>query len=146
MRKMLLALALCASLFGCASLQSFRLADNDPRAVAVARITIQYATLKYIDEDAEKAARVVAVVDQIIAAAEAEPVTLVNLKLFVDRFVPEDVDAADRLLIANLVNLVNAELSTRLPDGTVELGDLKTVLGWVKEAAAVDAPFPAPSA
>lgn len=45
-----------------------------------AKLTVQYAVLSYIDEDAEKSARVIKRIDQAIALVQNEDATIASIE------------------------------------------------------------------
>lgn len=111
----------------------------------VAKIAIQYATLKVIDGKSERAARVISVVDQMIAVAEdGQVLTAADLAAQAKALVQwEKIEVPERLLVSNLIDIAAAEVAQRIPPGApVELGPAKEVLGWVKEAAQLSIPQP----
>ena len=142
MIKKLIVGPLMAVLFagmGCASTGG---GINDPTAEAVAKIAIQYGTMKYINEDVDRAAKVVAFVDAALLVAESEPATIDELGVKILALIPtDDLEPEDRLLIANLAELVVTELKRRVTtDPSIPLADVRQVLEWVKQAAILSAP------
>ena len=106
---------------------------------ATAKLVVQYATLKYVGDDVEKAARVVAVADSVeLAATSGEVGSLDALEALIPL---ADLDPADRLLATQLVSVIREELEQRLDLGSAsELAEhVGTLASWVREAAAISA-------
>lgn len=142
MLKKLMAMLMCGfALFGCATLS--KLFDENK---AASRLVIQYATLKYINEDAERAADVVQIVDQALATLGDTPETaLGNLKEIVDAAIAQaGLDSAERLLFTDLTDVVFQEIVKRLPDADapIPVDEVKEVFGWMREAALLIEPQP----
>lgn len=137
MLRALLASLIVALTFGCASMQT------PEGQAAAARIGVQYATLKYVGEDAGKAQRVVDVADTAISLAETGTVPIDVLEQQVREAIPwSDLDLADRQLVELLILQVRAELDARVVDGQVDperAGDAVEVLKWVRDAASLAA-------
>jgi hypothetical protein len=127
---------------GCASTGVGAVADN-PRVEFVAKSVVQYGIIRFIDEDAEKHAKVVTFVDAALAIVnEDESATLDTLSFKLQALIPFDkLHPADRALIANLIEATVAELKTRVdvPD-SVPVAEVRVVLGWVKQAADLSLP------
>lgn len=111
-----------------------------------ASIAVKYATAKYIEKAGEpalqkaRAARVVAVVDQIEGLASGDvQVTVDALVAYVAQRLPVDLSPADRVLAGALIDAAAAELKARIGEGTLPkdgLLQVRSVLQWVREGAA----------
>jgi uncharacterized protein YceK len=134
--KQLFALALVFLLSGCASLGS------DEGQNVAARIGVQYATLKVIGEDADRAATVVGVIDsaiELVEGGDALPMDLLESEIR-DAIPFDKLDQADTLLVELLILQVREELDLRVDDGLIDpekVAKVLEVLTWVRDAAAV---------
>lgn len=138
--KKVIATLLMATMFiSCASLQT---GVQDPTAQAAAKIAIQYGVMKYIDEDAEKAQRVLTFVDAALAVAGDETASVDDMQIKITALIPFDkLDLADRVLIASLIEAAVTEVKRRVDtDPTKPLVEVRTVLTWVKQAAQLSQP------
>lgn len=136
----LLVLVALAVLFvtGCAS--------TSGTGSTTARVAVSYATAKYVEKaggaEAQKlrAARVVAVVDQIEGLASGDSsVTVSALRAYVAQRLPVDLSPADRILAGTLIDVAAAELEARIGAGDLKseaLLKVREVLKWVREGAA----------
>lgn len=135
--KKFIALVCTFILMSCASL------STDRGQQAAARIGVQYATLKVIDGDADRATSVVEVVDRAIALAEGEPVSLDDLEAQIRDAIPwNKLDDADTLLAELLILQIREELDVRVVDGLVDperAAAAVEVLRWVRDAASLAA-------
>lgn len=144
MLKRLLVAVLVASVLACAT--PIAGPGVDPRVGTAAKIAVQYATLTAVDrvgsDPATTAAKIVEIVDRGLALAENEPASVGELALQIQAMIPADkLSPQDRYLVAALSELVVSELTRRVPVGeAVPIGDLKVVLGWVRDAALFAAP------
>ena len=107
------------------------------------RITVQYLTLKYIDGDADRAARVAERVAEITKVVQNESLLLSALREEVDDIIPWD-DLADEelFLVKELMDMVNRELAQHVQDGIIPEDArvyIHTYLGWIQEIAALRA-------
>jgi uncharacterized protein YceK len=134
--KKLFALALVFVLSGCASLGS------DEGQQLAARIGVQYATLKVIGDDADRAATVVSVIDsaiELVEGGDALPIDLLEAEI--RDVIPFDkLDQADTLLVELLILQVREELDLRVDDGLIDpekVAKVLEVLTWVRDAAAL---------
>lgn len=134
------------ALSGCTSVQNFLDGGN-----GASKLVVQYATLKYIgragDEAAQaaRALRVQSVVDEVREVAHGDDVYISTLVNYVTAKLPNDLDAADRLLATALIGAVAQELEARVGDGVLDpekLIAVDTLLGWVIDAAKL---IPAPA-
>lgn len=118
-------------LAGCASLQ-----DNQPTA----RLTVQYATLKVIDNDVEKRDRVVEIAERTLDRLDDTPEATVSalVREVRDQVPWSKLDSADKILIDALLTELEARLIERFGDGVLSeearLG-AATVAEWVISAA-----------
>lgn len=110
-----------------------------------ASIAVKYATAKYIEKagpvaaQAARAARVIAVVDQISGLASGDTtVTVDALVAYVSQRLPVDLSPADRLLAGTLIDAAATELRARIGEGALTnltLLEVKAVLQWVRDGA-----------
>lgn len=112
---------------------------------AAAQLTIQYATVKFIGDDVERAQRVQEVTKLVGTWVEADTEATVDaLMSRVRENVREDrLDPADRILLDALLTRVADELLENVGEGVLAGDDLlvlSTVLTWVNEAAALSTP------
>ena len=131
MMKQLMTAALVSLLAGCSFLTTHS---------ATAKIATQYATIKVIDGDPGKAARVASIATEVRRYASGEPHLTVDrlIQAVRDRIDWASLDAADTLLVTALLDHLRAELTARLgPD--ILPGDLRLaadkVASWVAAAA-----------
>lgn len=130
-----LAIAACVLLSGCLT----------PREEAAARIAVQYATLRVIDGQPGRAARVGAIANEAIEYAEGgEAVDLAVLEQQVRAAIPwEDLHPADAQLVHLLISYVRAELEARVGEGLIppeRVAVAVEVLRWVREASEIAEP------
>lgn len=135
MRKLFLALVFM--LAGCAAPGS--------QQSLVERLAVQTATMKYVEREqdpaarAERAARVVAIVDQARVWLDTDGVTLADLQAAAIRRLQEkNLEPSDLLLATALVELVATELNTRIGEGVLDPEKkvtINTFLSWVEQAA-----------
>lgn len=107
-----------------------------------AKTAVQFATLKVIDEDTERAQRVVEIVDHVRELVDGNTTaTLDQVEQTVrDEIEWSELDAAEQLVVSNLIDAVRAELDARISDGTLDADErvaVGNVLDWVSEAAAM---------
>jgi hypothetical protein len=131
-----------AGLVGCANVGGPNPTYDDPAIRAAARITIQYATLKLIGDSEGRAERVIALVDTGLALAEADLSSVEELRTKILALIPPDaLEPPERLLVANLSELIVIELKRRVDvPGTIPILEIREVLGWVREAAVLAGP------
>lgn len=132
--KKLFALICSFFMFGCATGQP------DPGQQAIARIGVQYATLKVINGKADRAEAVLDVVNAAIAIAEGGDLVPIDLlESQIRAVIPWDgLDDADKQLVNLLILQVKAELETRVDDGLIDaekVAGVLEVLKWVRDAA-----------
>lgn len=106
-----------------------------------ARTAVQYAVLKYIDDDAQKAQRVY---DTATRASRALEDTETRLDLLKQAVLAQidfaKMDTADQLVVRGLVDAIAAEISARQDSGRLETDTVvavRTVLAWSREAALI---------
>ena len=137
-RRLASAIIACLVLVGCAG--RLPVFSDSPRVEReAARIAVHQATFAFVRGDADKAARVVALCDQIIATGEGEMVTIDTLKALIPW---NELNPQQRLDAEGLFDLVAAELSARIPDGEDKLPieSVREVTRWVREAAFTTVP------
>jgi hypothetical protein len=118
------------------------------RNSAAAQLIVKVAAMKYIEqadlhERGERAARVVAVVDEVIQVAKGEPITLQRLAQIAAEQLPQTLEPSDRVLALALISVAQVELQNRIGVGSLEsdtLLKLAEVLGWISDAAKLYAP------
>ena len=105
---------------------------------ASAKLAVQYATMKYIDGDADKRDRTLKVTANARELA-ATGATLDAIHLAIrDSIDWNKLDDADKLLAVNLLNMVRDELKARFGDGVLDPDQVlavNAVLDWIDEAA-----------
>lgn len=105
---------------------------------ASAKLAIQFATLKYIDNDDDKAARVQAVVlnaRELAATASTLDALDEAVRGSIDW---SKLDDADKLLASSLLDMIREELRARFGDGALnpeQVVAINKVLDWIDEAA-----------
>lgn len=117
-------------LVGCATLQ-----ENQ----ASAKLVVQVATIKYVDGDEGKRARLLEAVDEArTIASTASSLAAVDAVIRQRITEAEDLDAADKLLAFGLLDVIKAELQKRFDQDLLDpeqLVAVNQVLDWVAEAA-----------
>lgn len=126
-------LAVTFSIGGCALV-----AENE----STARITTTYATLKVIDDDADKAARVIEIATEVKTFASDDPEATVDALIVATRALIrwDRLDRADAILVDTLLLELARELKERLGAGVLpEAARLTVVMvaDWVISAAAL---------
>jgi hypothetical protein len=126
-------------LTGCAFLTSAqRVIDQENFA---AKTGVQYGTLKLISQSSDVTAEgVLSVAARLKGAVEDDPtVTLAMLAEEAGKHIPWDkFDLADRILIINLMDFIEAYLAELVGDGILEDDAKATVINllrWIEEAA-----------
>lgn len=133
--SIILALAFGLGAFvGCASTSA------DQQKV-IAKLAVSFAVLKVADKSPEKAARIVAIAQEVKALAGSDGANTVDLLMSLVRakVAAQKLDAADQLLAGALVDMVGTELKTRLGSGVLTSDKLLVVgevAGWIVDAAA----------
>lgn len=132
MRDMILSFCAVTALLlvGCATLQ-----ENQ----ASAKLVVQVATIKYVDGDDGKRARLLEAVDDArTIASTASSLDAVDSVIRQRVTESPDLDAADKLLAFGLLDVIKAELQKRFDDDLLDpeqLVAVNQVLDWVAEAA-----------
>ena len=129
--RLLMVALVAISLVGCASLQR---GDQGTKTV------IQFATLKFIDEDTERARGVYAHVQEARGfLTEEGSVSLDQLEVKVRDSIPwARFDQAEQLLLSNLIDMVRVELEDRIEGGLLDPDEqvaVENVLKWIEQAA-----------
>ena len=125
-----------AALIGCAG------NDTITGNVDTDRLGIKLGTMKYIGEDADKADRILSVLDKVEAELDANQIVLAE---GVAAYIESKIDFAGKaaeeiLLIQELIFVVSGQIEERIggqvidPDSQVMI---RQVIGWVREAAKV---------
>lgn len=133
--KALMAVVMAAFLMvGCAVF------DAIPESVG-AKLTVQQATMRVIDEDVPRAERVIHLTEEIGGYVQDERVTVAA----VDGYLRSQIDwdqlsLADAQLVDMLLDEVRFRFEERLGDGVLAEDDkvvITTLLGWVADSAAL---------
>lgn len=133
--KALMAVVMAAFLMaGCAAF------DAIPESVG-AKLTVQQATMRVIDEDVPRAERVIHLTEEIGGYVQDERVTVAA----VDDYLRSQIDwdqlsLADAQLVDMLLDEVRFRFEERLGDGVLAEDDkvvITTLLGWVADSAAL---------
>lgn len=131
--KLILAIVMAVALTGCATLGSGSAAE---------KLVVQVATMKFIeagDDRAAKAARIVKAAAQARVWLDTDGVTIADLhSAMMARIASADLEPSDKLLAAALVDVVAAELDTRIGAGVIspeKRATVNAVLSWVEQAA-----------
>lgn len=116
---------------------------------ATTELLVQYATLKVIANNPERAQRVVTIAQQALDQL-SDPTASVTVALIENAVRSqihwEKLDPADTLLANALISMVHDELVARVGDGLLpadKLVQVKAVLEWVVAAGALVPPAPA---
>jgi hypothetical protein len=121
------------------ALQACALLERVESSPATAALTVQYGTLKYTGDDADKAQRVYDAVARL--SLDDESITLALLDDRIRAAINwERLDLADRLLLDTLLAQVRAELEQRMGSGLLAPEDrvrVQQVMQWVQDAALV---------
>lgn len=109
-----------------------------------AKLSIQYATMKFIRRDPVRAERIKRIVAEIRRSVEGDSTTSIDLiKTTIQGYLPPDMMPEDRLAVNALIDLVIAELNARINDQLLlpetQL-KIKVVADWVIEAASYYSP------
>jgi hypothetical protein len=107
---------------------------------ASAKLIVQYAILDYVGESTDRASRVVEVIDEVEGyLATDTPVTVDLLKgEAYERIDFNQLKPADRLLAANIVELLANKLTERVGQGQLDATQklrVSEVLGWAREVS-----------
>ena len=135
MKKLAAALLAFAFPFlaGCALL------DRVEESPLVAKLTVQQATLRVIDEDPEKAVRVLEISGEVRQMIEVDLVTVALLDEFIRVQVNwEKLSIADAQLLLLLLDELKVQLAERMGEGLLtpdQKVSLNKVVDWVEESA-----------
>lgn len=144
-KKLIVGLMTAIALAGAGCAGTNFLADpaTHDLTLASAKIAIQYGTMKFIDEDPARAQRVLVFIDHALAVVNAdETASMDTMTIKIQALIPFDtLDPAERVLVANLVEVVVAELKARVhvPENA-PIAEVRQVLEWVKQAAQLSLP------
>ena len=122
-------------LAGCSLLQT---AEDSP---LVAKLTVQQATLRVIDEDVERAERVLELAGQARSMVQVDEATVD----FVDGFIRAQIDwgrltLADAQLLIMLLDELRDRLAERMGEGLLSPEDrvsINRVIDWIEESASL---------
>lgn len=132
--KKLLAVAMMVFLSACATFG---------QNANTAKLGVTYATLKYIEKagdpvaQAERAADVRRVAEDVRVVASGEAVTVAALEAAALAQLPDSLSPADRFLATALIQAAVAELQVRVGEGVLDPEkklQVEAVLAWVVEA------------
>lgn len=129
MKIAIIALLAALTLGACATL-----GDNQ-RAI---QMSVQYATLKYIGEDTDKAKRVHQVAQEVIPGLSGATTVGALESALRQKIRWERLDMADRLLLDTLITELANELHERMGDGVLDAEQrarVETIVYWVQQAA-----------
>lgn len=132
MKKLiLLILAMLPVLFACSAVQ-----EREP----LAEIAVQAATIRVIDNDSEKAQRVITIASQVWQAASDDPqptvdalIALARAEIRWDRLDPAETNLVNLLLLRT-----RSELEDKFPDNLIPEDarvTVRTIAEWVIETA-----------
>ncbi len=127
-------LSLMTIMAGCAIYEA---AQQNPTA---SRLAVEQATLRIIDEDDARRARLTGIVEDVRAYIEAEPAVRVDQVMdhARDRIRWGRLSEADAALISALLDEAEHKLAERINDGTLDQEErvsLLRVLDWIEGAA-----------
>ena len=104
-----------------------------------AKLATQYATLKVIDGDAERAARISAVIADTLEVLDNSAITVAAVESAVREQIEwSELDPADTLLANALIESVRIELEARVGSGALDEEQtvrVRAVLMWISDAA-----------
>jgi hypothetical protein len=131
MMTAMLAMLAIVALSGCALLQ-----DVDPNSK---RLAIQYATLKVVDGDQDKAARVLELIERGRQYLnDEESITIAAIDGSVRELIRWDnMDNADRILVDNILLTARKRLMEEIGAGILDTDQKEKVLivfNWVEES------------
>lgn len=106
---------------------------------AATKLTVQYATIKVLDKNPAYAARAAEIAGTVRKAASGEASTVDTLIALARAEIQwGELDAADSLLLNELLNFIAAELRQRVGDGPIA-GDkglaVAEFASWIEQAA-----------
>lgn len=127
----LILLSFVTLLGGCGTIE-----EGDPAA----KTAIQFATLKFIDEDSERANEVIRTVQRVQGLVDEQTTT--SLDNLAEQARAEidwsELDTAEQLLVNNLIDVIKAKLEEEVGERNLDPNDvvvIRNVLDWVTEAA-----------
>ena len=130
--KSFIAAILTVFLVGCATV------TGEGAKQVAAKTTIQFATLKVIDQDQARANRVVTIVSDVKQFVDGNA-ALNDIEAQVrDEIDWSRLDEAETLVVSNLIDAVRVEIEARVDEGVLDGNDrvaVKNVLDWIHEAA-----------
>jgi len=136
-KEMLFALLLCGAALGCASFSG----GIDPATAEglLVKGGLQVLTLKYTEGQPEKAAKLVAVIDDVVANLESPQTPAEIRQLIFDQIPWSKLDAAEQVGAINALDALVLVLEKYVPvySVNVPVEDIKLVLGWVREVATI---------
>lgn len=132
--KLFFAIALVGAVFLTSGCQTIK------ERPAVAQLAVQYATIKVVEKNPDRAARVIEIAAYIKAnAGNSSAASVALLEVAVRKQIDfERLDAADTFLVDTLIGLVRDELVARLGDGPLSPENaliVAQVAGWIEDAA-----------
>lgn len=111
-------------------------------STASEKLIVQAATMKFIessDDRAAKAVRIVRAAETARTWLDSDGVTIDELQTaMLERIASADLEPSDKLLASALVEVVVAELNTRIGEGIIspeKRATVNAVLSWVEQAA-----------
>lgn len=110
---------------------------NHRLEVPVAKVAIQYASVKFIKNDPVRAQRMANIVREIKKILEDQMVTVDVLRPILKQYIPTDLPPEDQIAILALIDLVVAELNARIADADIPPDvtlALSRVADWILEA------------
>ncbi len=133
-RTILISLALIC-LAGCAGFHTFLAATGNP----VFQRTVQYATIKFLAGDQEKATEAERIVKGIQRHVHQEAeITIYELETLAIESIPWDkLDKADQFVLIEMISDISAMLRERVGDGQLKEEDKVRVndfLAWILQA------------
>lgn len=108
------------------------------------KLTVQYATLKVLNKNPAYAARAATIAGDVrkVASGEASTVDIL-ISLARSQINWDRLDAADTLIVTELLNVISAELKARVGSGPI-VGDKALAVAefasWIEQAAKLSVP------
>jgi hypothetical protein len=132
--------------FAVSALFSFTGCESTSTSSPVVKLAVQYAALKVVSNNPEKAAKVARIAREVQALAGNEGFNTVDLLMAAVRAKVDfsKLEPADAMLANALIDLVASELKARVGGGVIAEGGLlqvKQVAGWIVEASATIVPM-----
>ena len=104
-----------------------------------AKFAVQQGTLRALDEDPEKAARALEILEKVRPAVAEETVTVGVIDQYVrDQISWENLSMADAQLLIVLLDRMKEELEVRIGSGVLnpdQRESMERVMDWIQEAA-----------